>query len=87
MKYGAYSSFNNAQSAYDSMLPPDNSFMEDAVEEQVAIIIDRQGLDWLEQHVSTEIWGNIVTALEEVAKAEIAEEIEDAQWELRNKFK
>ena len=23
MKYGAYSSFNNAQSAYDNMLPPD----------------------------------------------------------------
>ena len=86
MKYGAYSSFNNAQSAYDNMLPPDNSFMEDAVEEQVAIIIDRQGLDWLEQHVSAETWGNIVTALEEVAKAEIAEEIEDAQWELRNSF-
>ena len=47
MKYGAYNSLNNAQSAYDNMLPPDNSFMEDAVEEQVAIIIDRQGLDWL----------------------------------------
>ena len=30
--------------------------------------------------------GNIVTALEEVAKAEIAEEIEDAQWEWRNRF-
>ena len=30
------------QQRYDSMLPPDNSFMEDAVEEQVAIIIDRQ---------------------------------------------
>ena len=75
------------QQRYDSMLPPDNSFMEDAVEEQVAIIIDRQGLDWLEQHVSTETWGNIVTALEEVAKAEIAEEIEDAQWEWRNRQK
>ena len=23
MKYGAYSSFNNAQSAYDNMLPPE----------------------------------------------------------------
>lgn len=23
MKYGAYSSFNNAQSTYDNMLPPD----------------------------------------------------------------
>ena len=77
---------NLGQQRYDSMLPPDNSFIEDAVEEQVAIIIDRQGLDWLEQHVSTEVWGNIVTALEEVAKAEIAEEIEDAQWELRNRF-
>ena len=74
------------QQRYDSMRPPDNSFMEDAVEEQVAIIIDRQGLDWLEQHVSTETWGNIVTALEEVAKAEIAEEIEDAKLELRNHF-
>ena len=74
------------QQRYDSMLPPDNSFMQDAVEEQVAIIIDRQGLDWLEQHVSTETWGNIVTALEKVAKAEIAEEIEDAQWEWRNRF-
>ena len=60
--------------------------MQDAVEEQVAIIIDRHGLDWLEQHVSPETWGNIVTALEEVAKAEIAEEIEDAQWEWRNRF-
>ena len=59
------------QQRYDSMLPPDNSFIEDAVEEQVAIIIDRQGLDWLEQHVSTETWGNIVTALEEVAKAKL----------------
>ena len=77
---------NLGQQRYDSMLPPDNSFIEDAVEEQVAIIIDSQGLDWLEQHVSTEVWGNIVTALEEVAKAEIAEEIEDAQWELRNRF-
>ena len=77
---------NLGQQRYDSMLPPDNSFIEDAVEEQVAIIIDRQGLDWVEQHVSTEVWGNIVTALEEVAKAEIAEEIEDAQWELRNRF-
>ena len=74
------------QQRYDNQLPPDNSFMEDAVEERVAIIIDRQGLDWLEQHVSTETWGNIVTALEEVAKAEIAEEIEDAQWEWRNRF-
>ena len=80
------STFNDLQQQYDNQLPPDNSFMEDAAEEQVAIIIDRQGLDWLEQHVSTEIWGRIVAALEEVAKAEIAEEIEDAQWEWRNRF-
>ena len=74
------------QEQYDHALPPDNSFVEDAIEEQVAIIIDRQGLDWLEQHVSAETWGNIVNDLEEVAKAEIAEEIEDAQLELRNSF-
>ncbi len=70
------------QQRYDSMLPPDNSTTEDKVSE----LIERHGLDWLEQHVSTETWGNIVTALEEVAKAEIAEEIEDAQWEWRNRF-
>ena len=74
------------QEQYDHALPPDNSFVEDAIEEQVAIIIDRQGLDWLEQHVSAETWGNILNDLEEVAKAEIAEEIEDAQLELRNSF-
>ena len=66
------------QEQYDHALPPDNSFVEDAIEEQVGIIIDRQGLDWLEQHVSAETWGNIVIALESVAKAEIAEEIEAA---------
>ena len=86
LRRAVISTFNDLQQQYDNQLPPDNSFMQDAVEEQVAIIIDRQGLDWLEQHVSTETWGNIVTALEEVAKAEIAEEIEDAQWEWRNRF-
>ena len=74
------------QQRYDSMLPPDNSTTEEEVEDKVSELIDRQGLDWLEQHVSTETWGNIVTALEKVAKAEIAEEIEDAQWEWRNHF-
>ena len=74
------------QQRYDSMLPPDNSTTDEEVEDKVSELIERHGLDWLEQHVSTETWGNIVTALEEVAKAEIAEEIEDAQWELRNRF-
>ena len=74
------------QQRYDSMLPPDNSTTEEEVEDKVSELIERHGLDWLEQHVSTETWGNIVTALEEVAKAEIAEEIEDAQWEWRNRF-
>ena len=74
------------QQRYDSMLSPDNSTTEEKVEDKVSELIERHGLDWLEQHVSTETWGNIVTALEEVAKAEIAEEIEDAQWELRNRF-
>ena len=74
------------QQRYDSMLPPDNSTTEEEVEDKVSELIERHGLEWLEQHVSTETWGNIVTALEEVAKAEIAEEIEDAQWEWRNHF-
>ena len=74
------------QQRYDSMLPPDNSTTEEEVEDKVSELIERHGLDWLEQHVSTETWGNIVTALEEVAKAEIAEEIENAQWERRNRF-
>ena len=75
------------QQRYDSMLPPDNSFMEDAVEEQVAIIIDRQGLDWLCGKVDGETWGRIVAALEAEAIIEIRAEIEDAKWEWRNKFK
>ena len=74
------------QQRYDSMRPHDNSTTEEEVEDKVSELIERQGLDWLAQHVSTETWGNIVTALEEVAKAEIAEEIEDAQWEWRNRF-
>ena len=74
------------QQRYDSMLPPDNSTTEEEVEDKVSELIERHGLDWLEQHVSTETWGNIVTALEEVAKAEIRAEIEDAKWEWRNRF-
>lgn len=74
------------QQRYDSMLPPDNSFMEDAVEEQVAIIIDRQGLDWLCGKVDGETWGRIVAALEAEAIIEIRAEIEDAKWEWRNHF-
>ncbi len=80
------STFNDLQQQYDNQLPPDNSTTEEEVEDKVSELIERHGLDWLEQHVSTETWGNIVTALEEVAKAEIAEEIEDAQWEWRNRF-
>ena len=71
---------------YDSMLPPDNSFMEDAIEDKVSELIERHGLDWLCGKVDGETWGRIVAALEEVAKAEIAEEIEDAKWEWRNRF-
>ena len=74
------------QQRYDSMLPPDNSTTEEEVEDKVSELIERQGLDWLCGKVDGETWGNIVTALEEVAKAEIAEEIEDEQWELRNRF-
>ena len=70
------------QQRYDSSTTEE----EEEVEDKVSELIERHGLDWLEQHVSTETWGNIVTALEEVAKAEIAEEIEDAQWEWRNRF-
>ena len=51
------------QQRYDSMLPPDNSTTEEEVEDKVSELIERHGLDWLEQHVSTETWGNIVTAL------------------------
>ena len=74
------------QQRYDSMLPPDNSTTEEEVEDKVSELIERHGLDWLCGKVDGETWGNIVTALEEVAKAEIAEEIEDEQWELRNRF-
>ena len=74
------------QQRYDSMLPPDNSTTEEEVEDKVSELIERHGLDWLCGKVDGETWGNIVTALEEVAKAEIAEEIEDAQWEWRNHF-
>lgn len=74
------------QQRYDSMLPPDNSTTEEEVEDKVSELIKRHGLDWLCGKVDGETWGRIVAALEEVAKAEIAEEIEDAQWELRNRF-
>ena len=74
------------QQRYDSMLPPDNSTTEEEVEDKVSELIERHGLEWLESRVDLKTWGNIVTALEEVAKAEIAEEIEDAQWEWRNRF-
>ena len=75
------------QQRYDSMLPPDNSFMEDAIEEKAAEIIERQGLEWLESRVDWKTWEKIVAACEAEAKEEIRQEIEDAQWELRNKFK
>ena len=74
------------QQRYDSMLPPDNSTTEEEVEDKVSELIERQGLDWLCGKVDGETWGRIVAALEEVAKAEIAEEIEDEQWEWRNHF-
>ena len=44
------------QQRYDSMLPPDNSFMEDAIEEKAAEIIERQGLEWLESRVDLKTW-------------------------------
>ena len=74
------------QQRYDSMLPPDNSTTEEEVEDKVSELIERHGLDWLCGKVDGETWGRIVAALEEVAKAEIAEEIEDEQWEWRNRF-
>ena len=78
--------FDLEQKRYDSMLPPDNSTTEEEVEDKVSELIERHGLDWLCGKVDGETWGRIVTALEEVAKAEIAEEIEDAKWEWRNRF-
>ena len=74
------------QQRYDSMLPPDNSTTEEEVEDKVSEPIERHGLDWLCGKVDGETWGRIVASLEEVAKAEIAEEIEDEQWEWRNRF-
>ena len=74
------------QQCYDSMLPPDNSFMEDAIEEKAAEIIERQGLEWLESRVDLKTWEKIVAACEAEAEEEIRQEIEDAQWELRNRF-
>ena len=75
------------QQRYDSMLPPDNSFMEDAIEEKAAEIIERHGLEWLESRVDWKTWEKIVAACEAEAEEEIRQEIEDAEWEWRNKFK
>ena len=74
------------QQRYDSMLPPDNSFMEDAIEEKAAEIIERQGLEWLESRVDLKTWEKIVAACEAEALIEIRAEIEDAKWEWRNHF-
>ena len=73
------------QQRYDSMLPPDNSTTEE-VEDKVSELIERHGLDWLCGKVDGETWGRIVAALEAEAIIEIRAEIEDAQWELRNRF-
>ena len=74
------------QQRYDSMLPPDNSFMEDAIEEKAAEIIERHGLEWLESRVDWKTWEKIVAACEAEAEEEIRQEIEDAKWEWRNRF-
>ena len=74
------------QEQYDNALPTDNSFMEDAIEEKAAEIIERQGLEWLESRVDLKTWEKIVAACEAEAEEEIRQEIEDAQWELRNSF-
>ena len=74
------------QQRYDSMLPPDNSFMADAIEEKAAEIIERQGLEWLESRVDWKTWEKIVAACEAEAVEEIRQEIEDAEWEWRNHF-
>ena len=77
---------NRIQEDYDRQLPPDNSFMADAIEEKAAEIIERHGLDWLCGKVDGETWGRIVAALEAEAIIEIRAEIEDAKWEWRNHF-
>ena len=74
------------QQRYDSMLPPDNSFMEDAIEEKAAEIIERHGLEWLESRVDLKTWEKIVAACEAEAEEEIRQEIEDAEWEWKNRF-
>lgn len=74
------------QEQYDNALPPDNSFMEYAIEEKAAEIIERQGLEWLESRVDLKTWEKIVAACEAEAEEEIRQEIEDAQWEWRNRF-
>ena len=74
------------QQRYDSMLPPDNSFMADAIEEKTAEIIERQGLEWLESRVDWKTWEKIVAACEAEAEEEIRQEIEDAEWEWKNRF-
>ena len=74
------------QQRYDNMLPPDNSFMADAIEEKAAEIIERQGLEWLESRVDWKTWEKIVAACEAEAEEEIRQEIEDAEWEWKNRF-
>ena len=77
---------NRIQEDYDRQLPPDNSFMADAIEEKAAEIIERQGLEWLESRVDLKTWEKIVAACEAEAVEEIRAEIEDAKWEWRNHF-
>ena len=74
------------QQRYDSMLHPDNSFMADAIEEKAAEIIKRHGLEWLESRVDLKTWEKIVAACEAEAEEEIRQEIEDAEWEWKNRF-
>ena len=74
------------QQRYDSMLHPDNSFMADAIEEKAAEIIERHGLEWLESRVDLKTWEKIVAACEAEAEEEIRQEIEDAEWEWKNRF-
>ena len=80
------STFNDLQQQYDNKLPPDNSSMEDAIEEKAAEIIERQGLEWLESRVDLKTWEKIVAACEAEAVEEIRAEIDDAKWEWRNRF-
>ena len=74
------------QQRYDSMLPPDNSTTEEEVEDKVSELIERQGLEWLENRVDLKTWQKIVAACEAEAVEEIRQEIEDAEWEWKNRF-